>query len=306
MANQKSAIAQYFEEFVAASKDKENDELLMTFKGVLYPARLCSPETFEALEVLEARRDDVLIVAYPKCGTNWMLHILNEMVAAISDNKDLLPPARFQMLEFGPPGKVHNLKNQPSPRVFVTHLFHDNLPKSFFEKKTKILVVFRNPKDAAVSYFHFYNKNPLLPNIPSWEEFFQKFMSGEVCFKSYFDHALVWDKHIDDENIKIITFEDMKENLYEGVKQIAEFYEFSLPDETIQSITDKATFQEMSNKSSETHGSFASVLFRKGAVGDWKTLFTEAQSKEMDAKFEECLAGTKLGAMLKYDKHCSF
>ncbi|XP_060100214.1 sulfotransferase 6B1-like [Heteronotia binoei] len=306
MANKKSAIAQYFEEFFASSKEKENDELLITFKGVLYPGRLCSSETLEVLEAIEARKDDVLLVVYPKCGTNWVLHILNEMVAALPENKDLPPPSRFQMLEFGPPEKVQNLKNQPSPRVFATHLFYDNIPKSFFEKKTKILVVFRNPKDAAVSYFHFYNKNPVLPNITSWDEFFQKFMSGEVCFKSYFDHALVWDKHIDDENIKIITFEDMKENLYEGVKQIAEFYEFSLPDETIQSIADKATFQEMSNKSSETHGSLAPILFRKGAVGDWKTLFNEAQSKEMDAKFEECLAGTKLGAMLKYDKHCTF
>nr|XP_056709000.1 sulfotransferase 6B1-like [Euleptes europaea] len=306
MANKKTAAAQYFEDFLAAVKEKENEELLMSFRGVLYPERLCSPETFEALEALEARKDDVLIVAYPKCGTNWMLHIMNEMIAAIPSNRDLPPPNHFQMLEFGPPEKVQNMKNQPSPRVFATHLLYDDIPKSFIQKKTKILVIFRNPKDAAVSFFHFYNKNPLLPTIASWDEFFQMFMSGEVCFKSYFDHALAWDKHMDDENIKIVTFEDMKENLYEGMKQIAAFYELPLPDETIQSLADKATFQEMSNKSSETHGSFASVLFRKGAVGDWKTLFTEAQSKEMDAKFEECLAGTKLGAMLKYDKFCTF
>ncbi|XP_054836917.1 sulfotransferase 6B1-like [Eublepharis macularius] len=305
MASKKSAAAQYMEAFFAACKEKENGELLTTFRGVLYPDRLCSPETFEALEAMEARKDDVLIVAYPKCGTNWTLHILNEMIAAIPGNEDLPSPEHFQMIEFGPPEKFQKLKNQPSPRVFVTHLHYDNLPKSFIEKKTKILVIFRNPKDAAVSYFHFYNKNPLLPNITSWDEFFQKFMSGEVCWKSYFDHALVWDKHVDDENIKIMTFEDMKENLYEAVKQIAQFHEFSLPDETIRTIADKATFQEMSSKSSETHGSFAPVLFRKGAVGDWKTLFTEAQSKEMDAKFEECLAGTKLGAMLKYQKHCT-
>ncbi|XP_077166733.1 interferon-induced, double-stranded RNA-activated protein kinase-like [Paroedura picta] len=304
MANKKNTLGDYLEEILAASK-KKNDELLMTYKGVLYPGLLCSTETFEALEGLEARKDDVLIVAYPKCGTNWTLHILNEMVTAIPDNKDLPLLGRFQMLEFGPPEKVQNLKNHPSPRIFATHLYYDDIPKSFFEKKTKILVIFRNPKDAAVSYFHFYNKNPLLPTIPSWDEFFQKFMSSQVCFKSYFDHALVWDKHIDDENIKIITYEDMKENLYEEVKQIAEFYGFSLPDETIQSITEKATFKEMSNLSHETHGSFAPILFRKGAVGDWKTLFTEDQSKEVDAKFEECLAGTKLGAMLKYDKHCT-
>lgn len=68
MANKKSATAQYFEDFLAASKEKEHKELLITFKGVLYPERLCSPETFEALEAMEARKDDVVIVSYPKCG----------------------------------------------------------------------------------------------------------------------------------------------------------------------------------------------------------------------------------------------
>lgn len=75
MANKKNAMVQYFEDFFAASQGKENDELLMTFKGVLYPGGLCSPETFEALETMEARKDDVLIVAYPKCGKYQFLRM---------------------------------------------------------------------------------------------------------------------------------------------------------------------------------------------------------------------------------------
>ncbi|CAM5134508.1 unnamed protein product [Natator depressus] len=100
----------------------------------------------------------------------------------------------------------------------------------------------------------------------------------------------------------------MKENLHGGVKQIAEFLGFSLPDEKIQSIAENSTFQSMSSssKSQETHGKFAPMLSEKGDVGDWKNLFTEAQSQEMDAKFKVCLAGTKLGAKLKYDKYCKY
>lgn len=47
-------------------------------------------------------------------------------------------------------------------------------------------------------------------------------------------------------------------------------------------------------------------FFRKGEIGDWKSLFTEEQSKEVDAKFEECLAGTKLGEKINYPKFCTF
>lgn len=41
-----------------------------------------------------------------------------------------------------------------------------------------------------------------------------------------------------------------------------------------------------------------------GEVGDWKNLFSETQNQEMDAKFKECLAGTSLGAKLKYESYC--
>ncbi|KAM6464628.1 sulfotransferase 6B1-like [Liasis olivaceus] len=306
MADESCNFLQLMNKVMDENKDKKDVELLFTFKGVLYPSRLCSAETFKALETIEARKDDMLVVAYPKCGTNWVLQILHEMVAAVSGSKVLPLPRPHLMLEFGGSEKVLKMKEQPSPRSYVTHLHYDNIPKSFLENKVKMLVVFRNPKDAAISYYHFYNKNPLLPNESSWDNFFQKFMNGEVAWNSYFKHAVAWDKHMDEENIMIITYEELKENVLEGIKQIADFYEIPLSEEMIKSVADKTTFQAMSSKSPETLGSFAPVIFRKGEVGDWKTLFTEAQSKEMDAKFEACLAGTKLGAKLKYDKYCKF
>ncbi|XP_058020427.1 sulfotransferase 6B1-like [Ahaetulla prasina] len=306
MAEENESFVKQMNKIFDENKDNKDEELFFTFKGVLYPNRLCSAETFEALETFEARKDDMLVIAYPKCGTNWVFQILTEMVAAITSNKESQLRRPHLMLEFGGPEKFLKMKEQPSPRHYVTHLYYDNIPKSFLENKVKMLVVFRNPKDAATSYYHFYNKNPLLPNASSWDDFFQKFMSGEVAWSSYFDHALAWDKHMDEENIMIITYEELKENLLEGVKRIADFYELPLSDEIIKSVADKVTFQAMSRKSPEVLGHFASVIFRKGEVGDWRTLFTEAQSKEMDAKFEACLAGTKLGAKLKYDKYCKF
>lgn len=53
------------------------------------------------------------------------------------------------------------------------------------------------------------------------------------------------------------------QNLHGGVKQIAEFLGFSLPDEKIQSIAENSTFQSMSSKSQETHGKFAPMLSEK-------------------------------------------
>lgn len=42
-----------------------------------------------------------------------------------------------------------------------------------------MLVVFRNPKDTLVSYYHFYNNNPVLPRAESWDSFYSDFMKGD-------------------------------------------------------------------------------------------------------------------------------
>lgn len=67
MAEENDSLVKQMNKIFDENKDK-NEELFFTFKGVLYPNRLCSAETFEALETIEARKDDMLVIAYPKCG----------------------------------------------------------------------------------------------------------------------------------------------------------------------------------------------------------------------------------------------
>ncbi|MBN3324087.1 ST6B1 Sulfotransferase, partial [Atractosteus spatula] len=292
----------------AAKRMKEEDKLYC-YNGLLYPTIMCSPENLKALETFEAREDDVMLAAYPKCGFNWMIRVLHKIVAAATGRTDENPndhPKFPPMLEFLDPAKQKTLAVAPSPRVVGTHMPPQNFPKSFFEKKTKpqVLVVFRNPKDTAVSFFHFTNGNPVLPTAESWDKFFLDFISGEVPWGSYFDHALAWEEHMDNPNVMVVTYEYLKENLSEAVQQIASFFNCSLSEEQIQTITQESTFKAMRENSKNSHGPMSNVFFRKGEVGDWKNHFSEAQSQEMDAKFEQFLAGTKLGARLQYDVYC--
>ncbi|XP_063773961.1 sulfotransferase 6B1-like isoform X1 [Pseudophryne corroboree] len=235
-------------------------------------------------------------------GSNWAMMLLHSIVHTVH-NKE--PPPIIPLIEFRAANKLERLKAEPSPRALGTHLNYDYIPQSFFEKKVKMLVVFRNPKDTAASLFHFYNNNPMLPTYNSWDDFFPDFMAGKVIFGSYFDHAVAWNKHLDDTNL-LLTFEDMKEDLQGSIKKISEFFGLSLTEAQVNEISDKGTFKFMKENSKQTHGEFGKVIFRKGEVRDWKNHFSEAQSQEMDAKFEACLAGTKIGEMLKYNVHCKW
>ncbi|KAJ8248598.1 hypothetical protein GJAV_G00243710 [Gymnothorax javanicus] len=283
-----------------AAQMKDEDKLF-EYKGVLYPTILSPIEHLEAMVNVEARQDDVLLVSYPKCGFNWMVAVLRKIIAASTGRDESRGPP---LLEFMPPDVLQSLSELPSPRFLGLHVHPDDIPPSFAAKKTKILVILRNPKDTAVSYYHFSAKNPVLPKPESWDAFFDDFMSGKVGWGYYFDHAVAWDKCMDNPNVRIITYEEMKQDLRKGIREICEFYSFSLTDEQIQAIAEASTFNAMKESSKDSHGNLGNVFFRKGVVGDWKNYFSEAQNRKMDEEFEKHLAGTKLGAKINYDLYC--
>ncbi|XP_068088070.1 sulfotransferase 6B1-like [Hyperolius riggenbachi] len=296
----------YLTQLKRASEDARNmtsQDLQFNYKGILYPTTFCSEATFEAMDTYEARQDDVLILTYPKCGTTWVLQILHEMFLQTHDRQ---PSTEQTLLEFGKPEKYEHLNQQPSPRIITSHLMYENLPKTIIEKKTKILMVLRNPKDAAVSFFHFYNNHPVLPTYESWDLFFKDFITGNVAFGSYFDFTLDWEKRIDDSNILVLSFEEMKVDLPAQLRKLSEFYGLTLTDEQIKMVQEKTSFTHMKEKSSNTHGDLGHAFFRKGEIGDWKSLFTEEQSREVDEKFEKHLAGTNLGKRINYAKYCTY
>uniref|UniRef100_A0A8C9U3Z9 Sulfotransferase n=1 Tax=Serinus canaria TaxID=9135 RepID=A0A8C9U3Z9_SERCA len=299
------------DEAIAAANSMRCDELLFSYKGILYPTTLCSPETFKALESFEARRDDVILAGYPKSGTNWLSQILTDLIA-ISQKKtpgsessaNAEEQEEFPYLEVGDAEKYERMSKLSSPRFMVTHLRPENLPISIFQNNAKILLLIRNPKDVATSFFHFSNRLATLPSYETWDDFFTNFMTKKMPWGCYFEYLSEWNKYAEKENIMTITYEEVKENPALSVKNIATFFGIPLTEEQLQLVLERSSFQSMKKNSDKTHGSFGNILFRKGGVSDWKNIFSEDQNEKMDKAFEEQIAGTKLGKKLKYDLYC--
>ncbi|NXG90493.1 ST6B1 Sulfotransferase, partial [Stercorarius parasiticus] len=104
----------------------------------------------------------------------------------------------------------------------------------------QILVLVQNPKDTAVSYYHFYNM-PVLPSFASWDNYVSSLYA--VAWGSYFDHLVEWNKYIDHERIMVISYEQLKEDQILGMKRIAAFFGFSLCEEDFPRIAKATSFQ---------------------------------------------------------------
>ncbi|XP_026580256.1 sulfotransferase 6B1-like, partial [Pseudonaja textilis] len=265
---------------------------------------------FKALEAFQARNDDVLLAGYCKSGTNWVGQIVTDLVITSAKkyepeklNEKLLL-AEFPYLEIGDTEKYKRMDTYPSRRVMFTHLRPDRFPPSIFKNKAKVLLLIRNPKDVAASFFHFSNNFSPYPPYDTFEEFFRAFMIGKMPWGSYIEYLCTWNKYIDNENVLPITYEEIKENSALGAKKISTFFELNLNEEDFQGVAERSTFKVMKEKSKTTHGEAGEALFRKGGVSDWKTLFSEANNKEMDTVFKERLEGTKVGKLINYDHYC--
>ncbi|CAN0303770.1 unnamed protein product [Lampetra fluviatilis] len=295
-----SAVIEAFNNVMEESEKLPEDKKLSSVDGIKYPS-LLQADTLKLLPGFVARPDDVLLVTYPKSGCNWVSRLLQNMLymAHPALEEAMKGHAHLPLLEFGPPGKIKDLDAAPSPRLFVTHL-SDLVPKGFFQCGCKVVLVFREPKDTAVSFYHFYNNNPGLPSVGSWEEFFRMFMEGDVAWGSYFDHVKFWSKCWEDKNILTSTYEELKADLPGELQKMSTFLGLGLSGEQISTVAVNGTFSAMKAKAEADNLKFGKVVFRKGEVGDWKNYFSEEQSAELDASYAESLAGTSLATRLNY------
>ncbi|KAF6021208.1 SULT6B1 [Bugula neritina] len=135
----------------------------------------------------------------------------------------------------------------------------------------------RNPKDTVCSYFPFLQKVRVLSSAVSWNTFFTNFIEGKVLYGSYAHFMKGWYPYRDMETVLNIQYEEMKKDLENNVRKIAEFLKLDLTEEQINKITEANTFE--SRKKEFGRGC---VFYRKGKSGGWKAELTVEQNEVMD------------------------
>ncbi|XP_078607572.1 sulfotransferase 6B1-like isoform X3 [Branchiostoma floridae x Branchiostoma japonicum] len=269
-------------------------------RGIMFLTDVVPRSNLELLKTFDIRDDDIMLITYPKAGTWWLHQVVKQILAAqgVKDEKYLgnIP----NLIASTVPGKgplAELFKTAPSPRVLATHVPVEFLPDGLLGSKAKIVVLMRNPKDTAVSMFHFSQKVPKLPTPESWDSFVQQFLTGDCPWGPFYDHVLGYWKLKDQHNILFLKYEDMKKDLPAEVKKLSSFLGKPLSDETVQTVVGATQFDSMKKTLGETKmavGLKGGVWTRKGVIGDWKNYFSDDQSRAYDEQYRERLSNTGL------------
>ena len=113
-------------------------------------------------------------------GTTWMQEIIYQVTTEgdFEGGDKTAVFNRFNFIEgngtgFGLDYGFSRYKAEKAPRLIKSHLSSSFFKKTLEHRKTKVIVVFRNPKDMLVSYYNFYRMcGYRFPADGKWEEFF--------------------------------------------------------------------------------------------------------------------------------------
>jgi len=237
--------------------------------------------------------DDVWVISYPRCGTNWTMETVWQICndVDIEDKGKALLSIRFPLLEQSAMWQqegdtsVQIVQKLGRPRFIWTHLPICFLPNEIWTVKPKIVYVTRNPKDAAISWYHlYYNFYKYSGTI---ENFFDLFLNGLVEYGSYWDHVKQYQllqNHYP--NLKCIKFEDMKQDLSKIVYELCSFLNKKLTKDKMEVLLKHLHFSSMKSNPAVNNSHIQQIIQYNRPGSDW-SFFRNGQSNNFKNEMSE-------------------
>jgi hypothetical protein len=232
---------------------------------------------------LEVWPDDVFILSFPKSGNTWTRFLIANLMYPDT-------PADFSNINRLTPdpeaSSKRELARMPRPRIIKSHQYFDPRYK-------RVIYVVRDPRDVALSQFHFYRKRGLLEDGYPPETFVPRFVAGETTpYGSWGENVAGWlATRQNRPGFLLLRYEDMLEDAARELNKVASFLEIPPDAERIANAVRRSTADEMRKleKSqarlwSSTKGTRQDVPFVRAAKsGGWRTGLPEAAVAQLEA-----------------------
>ena len=182
--------------------------------------------------------DDVYLASYPRSGNTWTRFLLANLAypdtpATFANIEDLIPSIHLFPNRW--------LSTRPRPRFLKSHEYFD-------PRYPKVIYVVRDPRDVAVSMYHYCIKREYLPETCPIDQFVPRFIAGE-----FFNDFATWGEHVatwlaareNSPTFLLLRYEDILEDAVRELSRVAAFLHIPDDPKRLQEAVERSSASQM-------------------------------------------------------------
>ncbi len=218
--------------------------------------------------------DDMFLTSYPRSGNTWMRFLIGNLVYP--------EPMTFLNLErLVPDMYVHSdreMRTGKRPRVIKSH-------ECFDPRYKKVVYLVRDPRDVAVSNYHWELKKGSFRDEFPLQKFVARWMDGYYWPRigNWADHVTSWvSTRRDHEGFLLVRYEDVMTNTERELERLARFSAIEGTPEKLRRAAELSSAERMRRLESSEGGKWLLTRYtkqdksfvRRASTGEWSQILS--------------------------------
>ncbi|HYU45811.1 MAG TPA: sulfotransferase domain-containing protein [Terriglobales bacterium] len=235
--------------------------------------------------------DDILLASYPKSGNTWTRFLIANLVFPDQTvdfgnlHQFVLDPAVTPQRDF---------RRAPRPRIVKTH-------GSFDPRYRRVICVVRDPRDVALSQYHYLRKLRKIDDKFPLDSFIDRFLAGQLKRElgSWGENVGSWvaarHRH---PGFLLLRYEDLLAETARELTRVAHFGGFPADPERVSQAVERSSADRM-RKSEKEQGERSMLIkdsrqdipfVRSAKSGGWRSDLPESQVARIEAAWGGIMA----------------
>ena len=237
------------------------------------------------------RPDDTFLVSYPRSGNTWTRFLIANLMysqAQVSflNIEKLVPDTSSQ--------SNRALKRTPSPRLIKTHQYFDH-------RYPRTIYIVRDPRDVALSYYHFQRKYRQITDQYPLENYVEDFVHGRIGSRdwgTWAENVASWiSTRAGQDNFLLLRYEDLIAETVQELGRVAAFLCVKVTQERLQEIVRLCSADRMRQLEQHQSGQWVATKNRRNDIpfvrsarsGGWKSLLPPASAELIESAWGEVM-----------------
>jgi hypothetical protein len=219
--------------------------------------------------------DDVFLVSFPKSGNTWARFLLANLLYPnsnpnFSNIHDLMPDPEVTT--------KRRFDSMPRPRIIKSH-------GCFDPRYKRVIYIVRDPRDVAVSQFHYLRKRKVIDDTYTLEKFIPHFLAGDLTKNGSWGHNVItWlTTRRCDRDFLQLRYEDMMADANRELTRVANFLGMPSDPQRVAQAVERSSADRMrkmeqaqSDNCSLTKNTRQDIAFvRSAKSGGWRSSLPE-------------------------------